>query len=277
MNKEVNELSYLIIGRAMQVHRELGPGLDEIFYHQRLSELLHQVGVEHQFKPRRTLWHRGAVVDVFEPDMVVTPLLILELKCLSGSFAPANFVQLKAYLKVWQIRHGLIFDFGKESLAYKRYIFDDRIPDPIDIESLVRGAPPLMRNSRVCRVICEAVADLVAQFGLGLPDRTYYKLLEIELKAAGLGTVISPSATIRATGYCLGETKIPCIAIEGSWAVMVLSQREGIRSADRAIMQSWLRHLDHQCGAIVHFGKHAIELQWVLAPRARIVLPHDTP
>lgn len=277
MNKEVDELSYLVIGRAMQVHRELGPGLDEILYHQRLSELLHQAGVEHQFKPRRILRHRGALVDVFEPDMVVSARLIPELKSLSGSCAPAHFIQIKAYLKVWQIRHCLIFDFGKESLVYKRYIYDDFFPEPVDIERLIRGAPLLMRKSHVCRVICEAVANLTAQFGLGFPDRTYRRLLVIELKALGLSTVICPSASIRAGGSFLGETRVPCIAIEGSWALMVLSQREGIRSADRAIMQSWLRHLGRQHGVIVHFGKRALELEWILAPRARIVLPHDTP
>ena len=41
------------------------------------------------------------------------------------------------------------------------------------------------------------------------------------------------------------------------------SQRNPIRAADRAILQSWLQHLNFRWGLIVHFGNTQIEFHWV--------------
>ena len=74
-----DKLSYAVIGKAMEVHRELGPGVDECFYHELLVEKLCAAGIEHQSKPRGQLMHRGRVADVFEPDIVIGSRLVLEL------------------------------------------------------------------------------------------------------------------------------------------------------------------------------------------------------
>src|SRR5688500_1091521 len=95
------KLSYAIIGKAMEVHRELGPGLDEIFYHQLMSERLRAAGIDHLYKPRRELFHRGIAVDVFEPDLVFPDQLVAELKWLWRGFPAECFVQLTCYLKFW--------------------------------------------------------------------------------------------------------------------------------------------------------------------------------
>lgn len=74
----------------MATHRELGPGVREEFYHQRLAARLKQIGVGHFSKPRRELVHRDLVADVFEPDIVIPSGLVLELKHLVGGFAPEH-------------------------------------------------------------------------------------------------------------------------------------------------------------------------------------------
>jgi GxxExxY protein len=264
VNKGGDWLTYGVIGKAMQVHRELGPGVDECFYHQRLSELLREAGLEHQYKPRESLRHHGIVVDVFEPDIVVPEHLILELKRLHGGFAPANFLQLKAYLKLWRIRHGLLFDFGKESLVQQRYIYDDPPAPILDVTHSVTDAPALVRDSVIAPRIAEAAARIAVQFGLGFADTTYRRLLGVELQADGLAVITDPRTTVRARNRVLGQTQLPCLAVGGSWAVMVLSQRDNIRPADRAILRSWLRHLCRPCGTVLHFGKHEVQIQWVL-------------
>ena len=119
MSLRAEPVSYAIIGKAMEVHRELGPGLDEVFYHELLSERLRVAGIEHVSKPREALIHRGHTADIFEPDLVFPGALVAELKWLWGKFAPEHFVQLKCYLKFWRIADGLLLDFGKESLVQK--------------------------------------------------------------------------------------------------------------------------------------------------------------
>src|SRR2546425_13155714 len=77
-----DRFSYLVIGKAMETHRELGPGLDEIFYHELLAVKLKAAGIPHEFKPSGRLIHRGIVADDFEADLIMSQDLALELKVL---------------------------------------------------------------------------------------------------------------------------------------------------------------------------------------------------
>jgi len=264
VDKEEDHLSYRVIGAAMQVHRELGPGVNEGFHHQRLSELLHNAGIAHLSKPRGSLFHHGFLADVFEPDMVLPGHLVLELKRLQGEFARAHFVQLKAYLKHWHIPHGLLFDFGKESLVVKRYVHQDTPAPHVDTERLLAGARLPPDGSDTAQGFCRAVAHVAAEFGLGYPDGTYRRLLEAELRGAGLEATSTVTTAVRVGQRLVGQTRLPCLTVGNAWGVMILSQRDGIRAADRAILQSWLRHLDRRWGVIAHFTKRTVECQWVL-------------
>jgi GxxExxY protein len=268
MSLAQEELSYAVIGKAMEVHRELGPGVDEIFYHELLGERLRAAGIEHLYKPRRALGHRGQTVDMFEPDLVFPGCLIVELKWLWGAFAPEHFLQLKSYLKFWRIKDGLLLDFGKESLVPKRYIFEDSPGSPLDVAQAVAEATSTGVQIQLAEALCGAVAKVDASHGLGYRDTTYRALLDAELRAEGVGCILAPLATIRAGDRRLGESRLPCLAVANQGAVMLLAQRDGIRAADQAILQSWLRHLGFPWGAIVHFGKRAVQLRWVGATSA---------
>ncbi len=83
---------YAVIGKAMEVHRELGPGLDELFYHELLSTRLAEAGIEHGSRVRESLMHRGQVADIFEADLVFHSKMVTELKCLRGGFDAEHYV-----------------------------------------------------------------------------------------------------------------------------------------------------------------------------------------
>ena len=110
-------LSYAVIGTAMQVHSELGPGLGEVLYHDLLSLRLRSGGVEHQSKPGGKLVHRGITADELECDLWFKQGLIAELKVLSGpdTFAPEHFAQLICLNRL-DLSWGLVVNFGKRSL-----------------------------------------------------------------------------------------------------------------------------------------------------------------
>src|SRR5260221_203707 len=96
-------VSYAVIGFAMEAHRELGPGLDEAFYHELMAHKLTAAGIPQQMKPRGRLMHRSLVADEFEADLIVTGKLAAELKVLWGGFAPEHLLQLICYLKFWRL------------------------------------------------------------------------------------------------------------------------------------------------------------------------------
>lgn len=258
-----DQLSYAVIGEAMAVHRELGPGLREELYHQRLAARLREAGVEHFCKPRRELVHRGMVADVFEPDLVVPAGLVPELKHLTGAFEPEHFLQLKCYLKFWRIRVGLLFDFGKEKLLFQRYVFDAPAIALPAAGDLLPGRPASANCHSVAEVVAHSVLRIAAAHGYGYRDTTYTGLLRADFAAEGIRCESNPVATVTVGAAPLGESQFGGFIVEHTLLLKVLSQCDAIRPADRAIMQTWLRLLNLPVGVIVHFGKTNLELQWV--------------
>jgi len=263
MRTENDPLSYAVIGEAMAVHRELGPGLREECYHQGLATRLRASGVEHLSKPRRELVHRGVVADVFEPDFVVPAGLVPELKHLVGAFEPEHFLQLKSYLKFWKLRVGLLLDFGKDRLLQQRYVYDDPPAVVPSADQLFAGTPAEAAVRGVAATVVESVRRVVGAHGFGYRDTTYTGLLRADFSVEGVRCQLNPVATVTVGGTPVGDSTFAGCVVGQALAVKVLSQREAIRPADRAIVQTWLRLLDLPAGVIVHFGKTALELQWV--------------
>ncbi|MFM8468558.1 MAG: GxxExxY protein [Limisphaerales bacterium] len=263
MKGPMDPLSYAVIGEAMAVHRELGPGVREEFYHRRLAARLRAIGVEHFSKPRRELLHRDFVADVFEPDMVIPSGLVLELKHLLGGFAAEHFVQLKCYLKLWRVRAGLLFNFGKEKLVTQRYLYDDPGIARIDAATLLAGLSAGTTVRPTTEAACRSLARVLAEHGCGYRDTTYNGLLRADLAADGVNCLLNPRASVAVAGEVLGESQFLGCIVGQSLLVKPLSQRGGIRAADLAVVQTWLRLLGLSAGLVAHFTKNSLEVRWV--------------
>lgn len=117
------QISYDIIGAAMCVHSERGPGRDEGIYHCALLHALKQQGLKASTKLRGVLKSRKWVADKFELDILVEDTIILELKHIRKPFAPSHYCQLINYLKFWKKDPGILINFGLERLKYDRIPF----------------------------------------------------------------------------------------------------------------------------------------------------------
>jgi GxxExxY protein len=260
-----DKLSYSLIGVAMAVHRELGPGLDESFYHELMTRKLRTRGIAHEMKPRGQLIHRGIVADEFEADLIVEQALIAELKVLWGNFAPDHLLQLICYLKFWRLTAGLLFDFGKESLVYKRVPFVNRT-----LEGEAWACPGMAQlpaeTALVMEFLSESFRILLTEHGLGYRDTTYRGLLYAELTYRGIECVQNPVTAIRGADGFLGEARLGCLVLPGQCALLITALRDSHHAADRAVLQSYLRHLELPWGLHVNFGKIRLECQFVNNP-----------
>ncbi len=266
MNEINDQFSYAVIGSAMEAHRELGPGLDEIFYHELLATKLEAAGIPHQKKPRGRLIHRGILADEFEADLIVGDELALELKVLWGDFAPDNLLQLICYLKFWKLSAGLLFDFGKESLAQKRVPLLQS-PAALNISALL-GEIPTTVDRTALSILSESIRAILEEHGLGYRDTTYRGLLRAELAYRGVPWMHQPIVAIGAPPRTLlGETKLDCLVLPGICAVHVTALRDSRHAADRAVLQTYLRHLDLPWGLHINFGKHQMDFQFAVRPK----------
>jgi GxxExxY protein len=121
-----HELSGRVIGCAMQVHCELGPGFLEIVYRNALCVELARSGIKYSTEEPISVSYKGTTVGSFCADILVEGSLILELKAVER-LVPAHGVQLVNYLKATGLEIGLLLNFGSRSLEFKRK-YRDPVP-----------------------------------------------------------------------------------------------------------------------------------------------------
>jgi GxxExxY protein len=114
-----DELSERIIGHAMRVHRELGPGFLESVYRNALCIEITRDNIQYSVEEPITVYYRETKVGSFLADILVENRLILELKAVER-INTVHEVQLVNYLNATGIEIGLLINFGSRSLEFKR-------------------------------------------------------------------------------------------------------------------------------------------------------------
>jgi GxxExxY protein len=115
------ELSYAIVGAAMEVHRVLGPGFLEAVYQAALAHELALRGIRYEQLRRLPVAYKGISAGEYEADFVVEDQIILELKAVSALNA-GHEAQAINYLTATGLRLAILLNFGAESLQYKRLV-----------------------------------------------------------------------------------------------------------------------------------------------------------
>lgn len=114
--ESLNDLSAKIIGPAVRVHRELGPGLLESAYTGCLCYELHVAGLSFEVQRPIPLRSKEVAIDcAYRADLIVESGVILEVKALE-SLAPIHARQLLTYLRLASCPLGLILNFGAPTL-----------------------------------------------------------------------------------------------------------------------------------------------------------------
>ena len=112
--------SYDIIGAALEVHSQLGCGFTEPVYQEALAEELRLRHIPFEREKVFTVTYKGKELSKdFRVDFVCFNKIIVELKAVSD-FAKEHVAQVYNYLKVTGMQLGLLINFGKTSLEYKR-------------------------------------------------------------------------------------------------------------------------------------------------------------
>lgn len=116
------EESYQIIGKCMEVHRQLGMGFLEVVYKDALELEFRKSGIPFEREKKYEINYKGyRLFHHFYADFVVFDKIILEIKGVSG-IADEFIAQTLNYLKVSDNKLGLIVNFGEQKLNYKRIV-----------------------------------------------------------------------------------------------------------------------------------------------------------
>ena len=111
-----NEISYKIIGAAMELHKALGPGLLESVYENALAYDLRELGFDVQTQLPMPLVYKEVKQDVgYRIDLLVEDKVIIEVKSVEN-IAPVHFAQTLTYLKLSDKRLALLINFNTKLL-----------------------------------------------------------------------------------------------------------------------------------------------------------------
>src|SRR5262245_42382339 len=113
------DLSYQLVGLAMEVHNRLGFGFLEKVYENALMILLRKAGIRAQQQSPVKVYFDGEEVGSYIADIVVNDSIILELKS-QETITSGNRAQTLNYLKATGFKLAIILNFGKTRLQYER-------------------------------------------------------------------------------------------------------------------------------------------------------------
>jgi GxxExxY protein len=112
---EHDPLTYRIIGCAMEVHRQLGPGMLEGTYEEALCLELSDTGLEFVRQNHVPVLYKGRQIGVHRPDLVVEDRVVVEVKSVER-FIGLHDAQLLAYMRLLRKPVGLLLNFNSEVL-----------------------------------------------------------------------------------------------------------------------------------------------------------------
>jgi len=110
-----------IIGAAMQVHKVLGNGFQEVIYQRALAIEFPYFGLDFKREFEMPIFYRNQHIGTRRVDFLIEEVISLEIKALI-KLEDVHLAQAINYLEAYNIEVGLLINFGSKSLEFKRLI-----------------------------------------------------------------------------------------------------------------------------------------------------------
>ena len=115
------ELTGRIIGAAMEVHKSLGNGFQEVIYQRALEIEFTAFNLNFNREFTIPISYRGYEIGSRRVDFLVEDIIAVELKAII-QLEDVHLAQAKNYLEAYNLEVGLLLNFGSKSLEFKRLI-----------------------------------------------------------------------------------------------------------------------------------------------------------
>jgi GxxExxY protein len=123
-NKEsykYSDITGKIIGCAMEVHRYLGNGFQEVIYQRALALEMQQQGLSFNREQEMQIQYKGVEIGTRRVDFFVEEKIMVEIKAVI-QLEDVHLAQAINYLEAYGLEIGLLINFGSRSLQFKRVI-----------------------------------------------------------------------------------------------------------------------------------------------------------
>ena len=115
VHTDTHAITDRMIGCAIEVHSALGRGLLESLYETAMSIEMSSTGLSFKRQASMPLYYKGQLISEHRVDLVVEDAVVVEIKS-DESLAPIHVAQMLTYLRVADLRTGLIVNFNSPTL-----------------------------------------------------------------------------------------------------------------------------------------------------------------
>ena len=115
------DLSYKIMAAIFEVHNVLGPGFSENIYEKALAEEFRRHDLTFTNQEAIKIMYGEKNIGLHRLDFVVDDKIVVEIKAQSD-LMPIHLAQTKSYLKSGRFKLGILANFGKEKVEFKRIL-----------------------------------------------------------------------------------------------------------------------------------------------------------
>jgi GxxExxY protein len=116
-----SELTSIIIGCAMTVHKALGNGFQEVIYQRALQIEFADNSIAFTREQEMPIYYKQQQIGTRRVDFLVEGIISVELKAIT-QLEDVHLAQAINYLEAYDLEIGLLINFGSKSLAFKRLI-----------------------------------------------------------------------------------------------------------------------------------------------------------
>ena len=128
MEEDINQLTHRIIGCAMQVHRTLGNGFQEVIYQRALAIEFSFQNITYIREQEMDLYYREQHIGTRRVDFFVEGRVMVEIKAIE-KLQDVHKAQAINYCEAYNIADGLLINFGGTSLDFKR-VYNKNLVNP---------------------------------------------------------------------------------------------------------------------------------------------------
>ena len=248
-----NHLTGAVIGAAIEVHRQLGPAIEEIAYEEALSARLAKHGIENRRQVPLPLIYKGVHLDCgYRLDLLVEGRLPVELKSVAEVLR-VHEAQLLTYQRLGHHPLGLLINFnvavlksGVRRMAESRFWNSPPDVDPAEID-------PAKAFDPVSAAVVLAAVEVHRNLGPGLLDSSYLACLCRELSARKLTFETAKEIQLTIDGIPLSaRAEVPLLVAE-TVPVFPVSA-DSITKVHTATAVSRLRQGGWKQGLILNFN-----------------------
>jgi GxxExxY protein len=135
---ELEEITHKIIGCSMRVHSTLGNGFQEVIYQRSLAIEFEEEGIKYLREMEMPLYYKGIEIGSRRVDFFVEESIMVEIKALI-KLEDVHLAQGLNYLEAYNMKIGLLINFGSKSLEFKR-LYNKKFKSEPGLEK-IKGLP----------------------------------------------------------------------------------------------------------------------------------------